>query len=108
MHIQEDLEYWGIDENLMTACCALNHFPELSHSQKESERDKENRLLDARRAIEEDFGHAWYGKIRSFLWTLTEYPERSPAARVRYVLVGYVENSDNTFLRLTTSFHTDK
>ena len=66
MHIKEDLEYWGIDENLMTACCALSHFPELSHSQNESARDKENRLLDAQRAIEEDFGHAWYGKIRSF------------------------------------------
>ena len=104
MHIQEDLEYWGIDENLMTACCALNHFPELSHSQNESARDKENRKLDARRATEEDFGHAWYGKIRSFLWTLTEYPERSAAARVRYVLVGYVENSDNTFLKANYIF----
>ena len=106
MHIKEDLEYWGIDENLMNACCALNHFPELSHSQKESARDKENRLLDARRAIEEDFGHAWYGKIRSFLWTLTEYPERSPAARVRYVIVGYVENGVSE--RFPTSFHINK
>ena len=85
MHIHEDLEYWGIDKNLMNACCALTHYPELSHSQKESIRDKKNRLLEAQRAQEEDFGLTWYGKIRSFLLTLTEYPERSRAARVSYV-----------------------
>ena len=104
MHIQEDLEYWGIDENLMTACCALNHFPELSHSQKESARDKQNRLLDAQRAVEEDFGHAWYGKIRSFFLTLTEYYERSPAARVSNVLVVHLQNYDI----LTTSINIHK
>ena len=85
MHIHEDLEYWGIDKNLMNACCALTHYPELSHSQKESIRDKKNRLLEAQRAQEEDFGLTWYGKIRSFLLTLTEYPERSRAARVSYL-----------------------
>ena len=88
MHIHEDLEYWGIDKNLMNACCALTHYPELSHSQKESIRDKKNRLLEAQRAQEEDFGLTWYGKTRSFLLTLTEYPERSRAARVSYVQLG--------------------
>ena len=91
MHIHEDLEYWGIDKNLMNACCALTHYPELSHSQKESIRDKKNRLLEAQRAQEEDFGQTWYGEIRSFLLTLTEYPERSRAARVSYVWLCHIK-----------------
>ena len=53
MHIHEDLEYWGIDKNLMDACCALTHYPELSHSQKEAIRDQKNvkinSILDLRR-----------------------------------------------------------
>ena len=82
MHIHEDLEYWGIDKNLMDACCALTHYPELSHSQKEAIRDQKNRLLEAQRAKDEDFGMDWVGKCRSFLWNMTEYPERSTAAKV--------------------------
>ena len=82
MHIHEDLEYWGIDKNLMDACCALTHYPELSHSQKEAIRDKKNRLLEAQRAKDEDFGMNWIGRCRSFLWNMTEYPERSTAAKV--------------------------
>ena len=82
MHIHEDLEYWGIDKNLMDACCALVHYPELDLSQKESIRDKENRLMEAAKSQEEDFGPSWIGKLRCFLWDLTEYPERSIYARV--------------------------
>ena len=84
MHIHEDLEFWGIDKNLMDACCALTHYPELELSQKESTSDKMNRLSEAKRAKEEDFGETWMGKTRSVLWNLTEYPERSLYARVLY------------------------
>ena len=82
MHIHEDLEFWGIDKDLMDACCALTHYPELELSQKESTRDKKNRVSEAKRAKEEDFGETLIGKIRSFLWDLTEYPERGFFARV--------------------------
>ena len=83
MHIHEDLEYWGIDKNLMDACCALIHYPELEISQKESKRDFKNMQLQARIAHEEDFGSSRMGRCRTFLWNLTEYPERSRSARVR-------------------------
>ena len=83
MHIQEDLKYWGIDKNLMNACCALTHYPELEISQKESKRDQKNRQLVARTSRDEEFGLSKIGRCRSFLWNLTEYPERSNAARVR-------------------------
>ena len=84
MHIHEDLEFWGIDKNLMDACCALTHYPELELSRKESYRDKMSRLSEAKRAKEEDFGETWIGKTRSFLWDLTEYPEGDFFARVLY------------------------
>ena len=83
MHIHEDLEYWGIDKNLMDACCALRHYPELERSEKEAKKGRENRLLAARTAREEDFGLSKIGRCRTFLWNLTKYPERSLAARVR-------------------------
>ena len=83
MHIQEDLEYWGIDKNLMDACCALTHYPELEISQKESKKYQKNRQLEARIAREEDFGLGNIGRCRTFLWNLTEYPERSKTARVK-------------------------
>ena len=82
MHIHEDLDYWGIDKNLMEACCALVHYPELELSQQESERDKKNRVLESELAHEEDFGLNLIGKCREFLWDLTEYPERSLPAKV--------------------------
>ena len=82
MHIHEDLEYWGIDKNLMDACCAILHYPELELSQKESQRDQRIRIIESEIAQEEDFGLSWIGKCRGFLWNLTEYPERSLPARV--------------------------
>ena len=85
MHIHEGLEYWGIDKNLMDVCCAVTHYPELELSQKESERDQMNRILEAQRAQEEDFGLSLIGRCRTFLWNLTEYPERSHTARVSVI-----------------------
>ena len=67
----------------MDACCALTHYPELELSQKESNRDKMSRISEAKQAKEEDFGETWMGKTRSFLWNLTEYPEKNLFARVK-------------------------
>ena len=83
MHIHEDLEYWGIDKLLMDACCSIQHYPELESSQKESKKDQKNKKLQAQTAREENFGLSRIGRCRTFLWNLTEYPERSKAARVR-------------------------
>ena len=83
MHIHEDLEYWGINGNLMDACCLLKHYPELKDSQDESKRDQKCKEKEARKALEENFGASYLARYRKFLWCLTEYPERSKAARVR-------------------------
>ena len=82
MRVHEDLEYWGIDKNLMDACCALIHYPELELSQKESIREKDSRVLAAQIEHEENFGQSFIGKCRSSLWNLTEYPEGSVVAKV--------------------------
>ena len=34
------------------------------------------------RAIEEDFGNSKLGRLRSFCWNMTEYPETGRAAQV--------------------------
>ena len=39
---------------------------------------------------EEDFGDDKIGRIRKFLWNMTEYPETSVAARVRIVIHRFV------------------
>ena len=82
MHIHEDLEYWGIDKNLMDACCAFTHYPELEVSRNELKRDQNNKEELTRTSREEDFGSTKIGQCRSFLWNLTEYPERSKPAKV--------------------------
>ena len=99
MHIHEDLEFWGIDKSLMDACCALTHYPELELSQKESNRDKMSRISEAKQAKEEDFGETWMGKTRSFLWNLTEYPEKNLFARVTINI-----DSERTFIQIKLSY----
>ena len=83
MNMYEDLEYWGIDKLLMEPCCAFKYYPELEISQEESKKDQNNRKLEAQKTMEEDFGLSPIAQCRTFLWNLTEYPERSKSARVR-------------------------
>ena len=40
-----------------------------------------------KRAIEEDFGSHWTGRLRSFCWNMTEYPETGRAAQVAALLL---------------------
>ena len=35
------------------------------------------------RKVAEDFGQSKFGRLRKFLWNMTEYPETSKAAQVR-------------------------
>ena len=87
MNIQEDFEYWGFTDVLMDACCALKHYPELEISQNETKQDQKNKRRELQRVHEENFGTSMIGRCRAFLWSLTEYPESSTAARVRsYIL----------------------
>ena len=58
IHMNEDLQYWGINANLMDACCLLTHYPELKYSQTEYIREQKTREKAARTALEENFGNA--------------------------------------------------
>ena len=79
-----DLEYWGIDELLLEPCCALRYYPEIELCVKEVEGEEISRKKVKERKEAEDFGHTKIGRIRKYLWNLTEYPETSKAAQVRY------------------------
>ena len=81
--MNEDLQYWGINANLMDACCLLTHYPELKYSQTEAKQDQKRREKEARTALEENFGPTKVGQCRYYLWCLTEYPERGKSGRVR-------------------------
>ena len=80
----DDLQYWGIDELFLDPCCALKYYPERETCQKEMEGEKQHKEKEMRRKMEEDFGNSWIGRARKFCWNLTEYPETSISARVRF------------------------
>lgn len=76
-----DLEYWGIDELLLEPCCALRYYPEIELCVKEVEGEENSRRKTKERREAENFGDTRIGKIRKYLWNLTEYPETSKLAQ---------------------------
>ena len=85
MTYHDDLEYWGIDELFLDPCCALKYYPERETCQKEMEGQRLAKIRVDKRKKEEDFGDSAWGRLRTKLWNLTEYPETSLGARVRWV-----------------------
>ena len=88
---KNDLEYWGIDELLLEPCCALRYYPEIELCVKEVEGEEISRKKARERRQAEDFGDTKLGRVRKYLWNLTEYPETSKAAQVTI-------SSDQSFL----------
>ena len=82
MTYHDDLEYWGIDELFLDPCCALKYYPERETCQKEMEGQRLAKIRVDKRKKEEDFGDSAWGRLRTKLWNLTEYPETSLGARV--------------------------
>lgn len=79
-----DLEYWGIDELLLEPCCALRYYPEIELCVKEVEGEEISRKKQRERRQAEDFGDSRIGRLRKYLWNMTEYPETSKAAQVNF------------------------
>ena len=80
--VQEDFEYWGLEEIFLQPCCALKYFPQTVSAQTEKhEEDLETELAE-QRVEAENFGNSWTGIIRTNLWDMMEYPETSKAAQV--------------------------
>ena len=53
----------------------------------EVEGEELSRIKSQERKVLEDFGPTKIGKIRKYLWNLTEYPETSRAAQVAYNII---------------------
>ena len=87
MTFQDDLEYWGINDLFLDPCCALDYFVEKDTGEKEHEGEMMNRKHLAQRFKDEEFGDSNLGRIRTFLWNMTEYPETSGWARVRWLRI---------------------
>eukprot|EP00090_Calanus_glacialis_P034773 TRINITY_DN5878_c0_g1_i2.p1 TRINITY_DN5878_c0_g1~~TRINITY_DN5878_c0_g1_i2.p1 ORF type:complete len:413 (+),score=103.17 TRINITY_DN5878_c0_g1_i2:287-1525(+) len=82
MVLQADLEYWGVDEESMEACCALKYYPKIEICQSEKEGDIATKRKEMELAEEEDFGMSDLGQLRSFIWNTMEYPWTSTTAQI--------------------------
>jgi len=80
------LEYWGFNELHLDPCCAIEYYAQKDCGEKELEGERIAMEIKQQQLKDEEFGNSYLGKIRTFFWTLTEYPEKSFAARVRNVI----------------------
>ena len=77
------IEYWGFNEYHLEPCCAIEYYSEKDTGEKEREGETMEMERNKQKSEDEDFGPDFMGRLRTFFWTLTEYPEKSVAARVR-------------------------
>ena len=63
----------------------MNH--KINYLNLEVEGEELSRIKSQERKVLEDFGPTKIGKIRKYLWNLTEYPETSRAAQVFYNII---------------------
>lgn len=80
--LQKDLEYWQIDELILEPCCALKYYPEIELCVKEQKGEQEAKAKETQRLKDENFGTSRWGKVRTYLWNVMEYPETSRTAQV--------------------------
>ena len=66
--LQADLEYWGVDESSMEACCTLKYYPKIEVCQSERDGEIATKRQEMELAEEEDFGNSDWGQMRSYLW----------------------------------------
>ena len=80
--LQKDLEYWQIDELILEPCCALKYYPEIELCVKEQKGEQEAKAKETQRLKDENFGTSVWGRVRTYLWNVMEYPETSRTAQV--------------------------
>jgi len=102
------MEYWQIDELLLDPCCALKYYPSIEECVRETESEQISEQKYLERLKVEDFGSSLVGKLRKYLWNLTEYPETSLAARLyAFTSMGVVVISTIVFILSTMPELTD-
>ena len=86
----DDIEYWGFNELFLDPCCAIDYYVEKDACQKEREGEMAAKKKVRKRLNEEEFGNSCIGKLRKYVWNITEYPETSIWARVDIYIIIYV------------------
>ena len=76
------LEYWGFNEVFLEPCCAIGYYAEKTFGEKEQAGERLALKRRKQRLKDENFGKSCVGRVRKYLWDLTEYPEKSIEARV--------------------------
>ena len=63
--------------------------------EQEAEGERIRKQKEVERRIDEDFGSSRLGRIRSFCWNMTEYPETGRAAQVSpsLLLIAFIHDS---------------
>ena len=74
----DDLEYWGVSNLWLEACCQNKFFSRKDHVEDEMRKEAQNILKDD----PECSGHTRCARSQQFLWDLFEKPESSLAAKV--------------------------
>lgn len=83
----------------MDPCCALKYYPDIELCVSEMTGEEKAKEKQYSKELEENFGPSRIGRIRKFLWNLTEYPETSRAAlMLGYCSLGLVIISTITFV----------
>ena len=85
----DDIEYWGFNELFLDPCCAIDYYVEKDACQKEREGEMAAKKKLRNRLNEEEFGISCIGKLRKYVWNITEYPETSIWARVDIHIIIY-------------------
>ena len=79
------IEYWGFNEYHLEPCCAIEYYSEKDTGEKEREGETAEMERNKQKSEDENFGTDFLGRLRTFFWILTEYPELSVSARVRKI-----------------------
>jgi hypothetical protein len=80
--IQDELNYWGIDENLLEDCCKSTFYEKLEQIEQTIERETHMR---SKFNFKEDFGTGYIADLREKIWDLFDDPHSSVWAKV-YIL----------------------
>ncbi len=74
IEISKDLEYWGVDELYLEACCVQKYYQQKELLNWEHQAKKEEEI--------EIFWPSRIGRLQKVLWDLFEKPHTSVGARV--------------------------
>jgi hypothetical protein len=82
--VQDELNYWGIDENLLDDCCKSTFYEKLEEIEHKIERENHMR---SKFNFKENFGTGYLAEFREKIWNLFDNPHSSVWANVLFKLL---------------------